>query len=88
MSQNQNENKSQGLSSPSLSLLMNTLQLQNKSSKTMRHSKNIRLDAIKAMRRGGREAEQELLGSGFHSVNKIHKSKKTYTRKKKHKNKE
>ena len=53
----------------------------------MRHSKNIRLDAIKAMRRGGREAEQDLLGPGFHSVNKIHKSKKTYTRKKKHKNK-
>ena len=54
----------------------------------MRRSKNIRLDAIKAMRRGGREAEQELLGPGFHAFNNIHKSKKTYTRKKKHKNKE
>jgi len=43
------------------------------------------LDAIKAMRRGGREAEQELLGPGFHSHNKIHKSEKIYTRKKKHK---
>ena len=43
------------------------------------------LDAIKAMRRGGREAEQELLGPGFHSHNKIHKSEKLYTRKKKHK---
>ena len=43
------------------------------------------LDSIKAMRRGGREAEMELLGPGFHSHNKIHKSKKTYTRKKKHK---
>ena len=43
------------------------------------------LDAIKAMRRGGREAEMELLGSGFHSHNKIHKSDKIYTRKKKHK---
>lgn len=43
------------------------------------------LDAIKAMRRGGREAEIELLGSGFHSHNRIHKSDKTYTRKKKHK---
>ena len=42
------------------------------------------LDAIKAMRRGGREAEQELLGPGFHSLNKVHKSKKTYTRKAKH----
>lgn len=43
------------------------------------------LDAIKAMRRGGREAEMELLGPGFHSHNRIHKSEKIYTRKKKHK---
>jgi hypothetical protein len=43
------------------------------------------LDAIKAMRRGGREAEMELLGPGFHSHNKIHNSDKVYTRKKKHK---
>ena len=43
------------------------------------------LDAIKAMRRGGREAEMELLGPGFHSHNKIHKSDKIYSRKKKHK---
>ena len=43
------------------------------------------LDAIKAMRRGGREAEMELLGSGFHSFHRIHKSKKDYTRKLKHK---
>ena len=43
------------------------------------------LDAIKAMRRGGREAEMELLGPGFHSFNRLHKSKKDYTRKKKHK---
>ena len=43
------------------------------------------LDAIKAMRRGGREAEMELLGPGFHSYTKIHKSDKVYTRKKKHK---
>ena len=43
------------------------------------------LDANKAMRRGGREAEMELLGPGFHSHNKIHKSDKLYTRKKKHK---
>lgn len=49
---------------------------------------NTNLDAIKAMRRGGREAEQELLGPGFHSFNKIHKSKKTYTRKAKHKRNE
>jgi hypothetical protein len=43
------------------------------------------LDAIKAMRRGGREAEMELLGPGFHSHNKVHKSEKIYSRKKKHK---
>ena len=43
------------------------------------------LDAIKAIRRGGREAEMELLGPGFHSHNRIHKSDKIYTRKKKHK---
>ncbi len=43
------------------------------------------LDAIKAMRRGGREAEMELLGPGFHSHNRIRKSDKVYTRKKKHK---
>ena len=43
------------------------------------------LDAIKAMRHGGREAEMELLGPGFHSHNRVHKSEKIYTRKKKHK---
>lgn len=43
------------------------------------------LDAIKAIRRGGREAEMELLGPGFHSHNKVHKSEKIYSRKKKHK---
>lgn len=43
------------------------------------------MDAIKAMRRGGREAEMELHGPGFHSHNRVHKSEKIYTRKKKHK---
>lgn len=43
------------------------------------------MDAIKAIRRGSREAEMELLGPGFHSFDRIHKSKKTYTRKTKHK---
>lgn len=47
--------------------------------------KTITMDAIKAMKRGGREAEQEMLGPGFHSFNKPHKSKKEYTRKLKHK---
>lgn len=51
----------------------------------MKHTKTINLDAIKAMRKGGREAEMELLGPGFHSFNRMHKSKKTYTRKVKHK---
>lgn len=45
----------------------------------------INLDALKAMRRGNREGEQELLGPGFHSSDKVHRSKKTYTRKTKHK---
>lgn len=43
------------------------------------------LEAVKAMRRGSREAEQELLGPGFHSFDRLHKSKNTYTRKVKHK---
>ena len=33
------------------------------------------LDVIKAMRRGGREAEMELLGPGFHSFNRLYKIK-------------
>jgi hypothetical protein len=45
----------------------------------------INLDALKAMRRGSRDGEQELLGPGFHSSNRVHRSKKTYTRKAKHK---
>ena len=35
------------------------------------------LDAIKAMRRGGRETEMELFGPGFHATTRIHQSKKT-----------
>lgn len=55
--------------------------------KKMKHKgvKNMTMDTIKAMRRGGREAEIELLGPGFHSQNRVHKSEKIYTRKKKHK---
>ena len=37
------------------------------------------------MRRGNREGQQEVLGPGFHSTNRVHRSKKTYTRKQKHK---
>jgi hypothetical protein len=43
-------------------------------------------DYIKAVRRGSREAFLEN-STGFISVNKLHKSKKTYTRKLKHKKK-
>ena len=55
--------------------------------KKMKHKvvKNLTMDTVKAMRRGGREAEMELLGPGFHSHNRVHKSEKIYTRKKKHK---
>ena len=53
--------------------------------KTRKPKRDLRLDAIKAMRRGSREAEQELLGPGFHSHDRVHRSKKTYTRKAKHK---
>lgn len=42
-------------------------------------------DVIKALRRGNREGQQEVLGPGFHSTNRVHRSKKTYTRKTKHK---
>lgn len=41
-------------------------------------------DYIKASKMGSRAAEQELLGPGFHSMHRVHKSKKTYTRKEKH----
>ena len=43
------------------------------------------VEALKAMRRGNREGEQELLGPGFHTAHRVHRSKKTYTRKSKHK---
>lgn len=42
-------------------------------------------DYIKASRIGNREAEKELKGPGFHAISRVHKSKKTYTRKIKHK---
>ncbi len=42
-------------------------------------------DVVKAMRRGNREGEQEVLGPGFHAVHRVHRSRKTYTRKTKHK---
>ncbi len=42
-------------------------------------------DYIKASRIGNREAEKEIIGPGFHSISRIHTSKKTYSRKLKHK---
>ncbi|WP_291527811.1 hypothetical protein [Bacteroides sp. UBA939] len=45
-------------------------------------------DYLKAAKKGSREAEMELLGPGFHAVHRVHGSKKTYTRKAKHKGKE
>lgn len=51
----------------------------------MKKQKRIFEDYIKAIKKGNREAEHELFGPGFHAINKIHKSKKTYTRKVKHK---
>ena len=38
-------------------------------------------DTIKAIRKGNREAEFELFGPGFHSKNKVQKSKRKYDRK-------
>ena len=42
-------------------------------------------DYVKAMKKGNREAESDLLGPGFHAVHRIHASKKNYTRKQKNK---
>ncbi|MCR4920553.1 MAG: hypothetical protein K5945_02435 [Bacteroidaceae bacterium] len=42
-------------------------------------------DYIRANRKASRDAEQELLGPGFHAHNRVHDSKKTYSRKRKHK---
>lgn len=42
-------------------------------------------DFIKAVKKGNRLAEQELLGPGFHSSDRAHKSQKLYSRKSKHK---
>lgn len=44
-------------------------------------------DYVKAMRKGSREAEQELLGPGFHTIHHVHASAKTYNRKRKYKHK-
>ena len=50
-----------------------------------KRAKKAMMDIIKAVRRGNREAEQDLFGPGFRSNRSVHKSKKTYSRKAKHK---
>ena len=50
-----------------------------------KRAKKATMDVIKAVRRGNREAEMDLLGPGFRSHRSVHKSKKTYSRKVKHK---
>ena len=50
-----------------------------------KRAKKATMDVIKAVRRGNREAEMDLFGPGFRSHRSVHKSKKTYTRKAKHK---
>lgn len=40
------------------------------------------LEIVKAMRKGSRDEEMSILGPGFHSKTKIHKTKKQYDRKK------
>lgn len=57
----------------------------NKKNKTMKKNKITEQDYIKINRALSRVEEMETLGPGFHSKNKIHKSKKTYSRKDKHK---
>ena len=74
------------LGSPSIQ--SNNQKRNDMKNKKQKVAKTTMMDAIKAMRRGNREAEQEMLGPGFHSFNRLHKSKKTYTRKAKHKKNE
>ena len=47
--------------------------------------KNQVSDYVKANRKGARDAELELTHNGWVSKNKVHKSKKNYSRKLKHK---
>ncbi|WP_044269798.1 hypothetical protein [Bacteroides timonensis] len=42
-------------------------------------------DYVRAMKKGSREAEKELLGPGFHATHHVHTSVKNYSRKLKHK---
>ena len=42
---------------------------------------NVPKDALAAMRKGNREADQEIFGDGFHQTKKVHKAKNDYSRK-------
>lgn len=42
-------------------------------------------DYVKAMKKGRREAETELLNPGFHTIYRVHVLVKNYSRKLKHK---
>ena len=44
-------------------------------------SGNAPKDALAAMRKGNREADQEIFGDGFHQTKKVHKAKNDYSRK-------
>jgi hypothetical protein len=55
--------------------------------KKKKNKKRSIIDVVKAARKGSREAQIET-STGFIAVDKTFKSKKTYTRKKKHKNKD
>lgn len=49
-----------------------------KKNNPMKHTKKNQItldDYIKAVKKGNREAEQELLGPGFHATHRVHKSK-------------
>lgn len=57
--------------------------------KKKNNNKSINFETfITAVKKGGREAEKEIFGPGFHSLHRVHKSKKLYTRKNKHKSKQ
>lgn len=49
----------------------------------MKSKKKIPLELL-AARKANREIERQLLGDGFHARTKIKKSKKVYSRKRKH----
>ena len=53
-------------------MLINHSEQDEKEKRIIKMATN--LDVVKAMRRGGREAEREMLGPGFHSFDRLHRS--------------